>query len=216
MSAAAKLRQELQGHRQPGPPREFESGEYPRVVRLSADEARRLLGEMGGENGGTGGERLHALEDAPGEQASKPRATAIPRGAKALSASRLATRAQDALDLREAIEIAGASISGVALHLRVHESVVRSWCDAAVVASPASGDVDALPGKVRSAYYAIKRARGAAGPAKSMEALSLDMMAGALTLALAAKSGDVDAITKAAAALDDVTLALARSARSGR
>jgi hypothetical protein len=129
---------------------------------------------------------------------------------------RLDARAQSALDLREAIEIAGSSVAAVARKLGVDESVVRSWCDPLSEANPASGDLDVLPPKVRAAYYAIKRAAGGEAPTKSVEALARDVMAGALAIGVLASGCDLDALSKAVQVLDDATLALARGTRGAR
>jgi transposase-like protein len=166
-----------------------------------------------GEGGGS--ERLHAVEDASVQPSALPRTEPIFRGTRRLSVVRLDARAQSALDLREAIEIAGSSVAAVARKLGVDESVVRSWCDPLSEANPASGDLDVLPPKVRAAYYAIKRAAGATVD-RPIADLARDVMACALAIGVLAAGGDLDALSRAVQALDDATLALARGTRGAR
>lgn len=159
----------------------------------------------------------HARQAAPVAPSSGARAKPLPRAGhlRRISEARLSARAQDALDLQEAISVAGTSIRAVAAHLGINEAVVRDWLSVEVSTSPAAGDIDALPGKVRAAYAAIKRGRRAPRSLvpRSAEQLAGDVTIAAGDLARAVRCGDESAIDRAALALDDASLALVQRRR---
>lgn len=219
MPTRAHAVQQSHGHGQSRPPREFESGEYLRVVRVGPEEAKRRLAEMSGEGVGSG--VLHAVEDAPIAASALPRAETISRTRPRVSPTRIVARTGSDLDLRQAIGAAGSTVSAVARHVELDEKVIRSWCDPASEAHPAAGDIRALPPRVHLAYAQIDLALAQArvqgnAPAKSQDAIVRDLLTGALSIALAQSTGDDAAVKRAALAIMADVLGIVGAGRSDK
>ena len=148
----------------------------------------------------------HAVEDARDSERVAVHDEANSRVGSRLNARRMAARAQDAVDLDEAMREAGASRASVARWLGVTDKVISRWCDPLGGSAPAAGDIDALPVAVRQAYRRIKADRESV--AANIERRLLELHAALGATSAAALSGDAGGVERGLAALDRMTAAL--------
>lgn len=128
------------------------------------------------------------------QRASLSRAKSLgiarPNPTRRLSDERLAARARSKARLAAAIAAARSTVSAVARALRISATAVDGWLELDTSASPALGDLDAMPLSVRRAYYAL-----AAADCYAPAGLGPEHHA----MRVGAESGDVQRVTLEAA-----------------